>query len=217
MGQIPISSGWDCILNRHFIQSPARLRSDFTDQVRPDDRSRDFEIGFYRYGPTWYTRNHIIEFWIGNAESGGTLSIIGNDQGGGRVEVRNPTDTDSISVNYMDAERPTILTDSGIALHFKASEGLISEDRQTFEQGIVIPFASDYAGQVIGGGWQQGSIVVPTHTVEATSLITITPLSQPQGLWWVSHIEAGQFFTVSSASPDENMDFNWVMIGSDAP
>jgi hypothetical protein len=186
----------------------------FSDQA-PDDpeKLRDFEIGFYKYGPTWYSRNSITEFWLGNG-SGGILSVAGNDQGGGELQVRNPTDTDSIRLTYRDTERPTIQTEHGVALHFSAQQGLISDDLHSFEQGISIPSASGYVGQVISGAWDHGSITIATSTVTATSLVTVTPLSQPRGQWWVSGIEPQQSFTVSSSAADEDMDFNWLIIGS---
>lgn len=183
----------------------------FSDQARDDpEKPRDFEIGFYKYGPTWYSRNFITEFWLGNGD-GGVLSVAGNDLGGGEVQVRNPADTDSIRLMFRDAERPVIMTETGIPLHFGATDGLISDNLHTFEQGISIPAASGYSGQVIDGRWEQGSITIPASAVTANSLVIVTPLSQPHGQWWVSHLEPEQSFTVSSAD-DEDMDFNWLII-----
>ncbi len=92
-------------------QGVASLR--FTDHAQErDDFQRDFEIGFYRYGPSWYSRHFITEFWLGNG-GGGILSIAGNDQGGGELQVRNPFDTDAIRVNYTDDDHPFISTESG--------------------------------------------------------------------------------------------------------
>ena len=185
----------------------------FKDQAPVDaDHVRDFEIGFYKYGPTWYTRDGIIEFWVGNGH-GGIFSIAGNDNGGGEVQVRNPTDTDSIRLEFHDAAAPTIATESGIPLHFAATKGLISDDQQTFTKGIDIPASSGFAGQVLNGHWNQGTITVPTTAIKANSLVLVTPLSQPKGQWWVSHVDAQKSFTVSSSASDENMAFNWLIVG----
>ncbi len=186
----------------------------FDDQA-PDDpeKPRDFEIGFYKYGPTWYSRNSITEFWLGSG-NGGILSVAGNDEGGGEVQVRNPTDTDSIRLTFRDAERPTILTETGVPLHLSASQGLISDDPHTFEQGISLPSANGLSGQVVDGLWDQGSLTISTPAVAANSLVIVTPLSQPKGQWWVSAIESQQSFTVRSSAADEDMDFNWLIVGS---
>lgn len=184
----------------------------FSDQARDDpEKPRDFEIGFYKYGPTWYSQNSITEFWLGNGD-GGILSVAGNERGGGELQVRNPTDTGSIRLTYRDAERPTILTEKGIPLHFGASEGLFSDNLHTFERGISLPSASGYSGKIISGTWDNGSITIATSAVTATSLVTVTPLSQPRGQWWVSEVEPGRSFTLSSSSADEDMDFNWLLI-----
>ncbi|HVU12199.1 MAG TPA: hypothetical protein VHD90_13025 [Phototrophicaceae bacterium] len=185
----------------------------FTDQSAPNPaKPRSFEIGFYKYGPTWYSQNSITEFWLGNG-GGGILSVAGNNNGGGEVQVRNGTDTDSIRLTFRDPTKPTILTETGIPLHFAATQGLIADNTQTFEQGIVIPAASGYAGQVIDGVWSQGSITVPTNVVTDTSLVLITPISQPKGQWWVSKVDAQRAFTVSSSAADESMNFNWMIVG----
>lgn len=187
----------------------------FSDQAPVDGHSRDFEIGFYRYGPTWYTRNSIIEFWIGDGQPvGGVLSIAGNDHGGGEIQVRNPTDTDGIRLMFHDADTPTITTETGIALHFAAREGLISESRHTFQQGIAFPQDSPFVGKVTDGAWNQGVITVPTTVASTNSHIMITPLSQPKGTWWISTINDGESFQVSSSSADEDMNFNWLIIST---
>src|SRR5262249_13601467 len=157
------------------------------------------------------------EFWIGNGnqngEGGGIFSVAGNNDGGGEVQVRNPTDTDSIRLAYHDAGQPTISTEHGTALHFSASQGLISEDTQTFKQGMAIRLASGYAGQVINGQWRSGTIFVNSAAVSQNSLILITPLSRPKGRWWVSPTTNKRGFTLTSSSPNENMNFNWLIIG----
>lgn len=185
----------------------------FSDQA-PDspDRSRSFEIGFYKYGPTMYTRNRIIEFWMGDG-NGGIFSIAGNDNGGGQLQVRNPTDTDSVKVDFTDAGAPRISTETGIALRFRARDGLIAESYQTFEEGIGIRAASGYAGQVIDGGWRGGRLTIPNSVVRADSLILITPLSPPQGQWWIAAVDPGQSFTLASTNSAEDMDFNWLIVG----
>ena len=127
--------------------------------------------------------------------------------------MRNPTDTDGIRVVFRDAARPTISTETGIPLHFSASQGLISDNQQTFEQGIAL--ATTYAGQIIGGAWTHGSLAVSTTAVATNSLILIKPLSQPKGQWWISHQDAQQSFTVTS-SDDEAMNFNSMIIGEAA-
>lgn len=187
----------------------------FRDLARDDpNKPRDFEIGFYRYGPTWYTENSIIEFWIGNG-NGGTFSIVGNHAGGGQLHVRNPYDNDGISVDFRNADRPTISTETGIALHFAAREGLISDNKHTFEQGISIDGRSDYTGQMSGSTWVNGSIRVASSAVESGSVILITPVSLPPSQWWVSDIVPGQSFTITSANAGETMDFNWLIISTD--
>ena len=187
----------------------------FRDLSRDDpNKPRDFEIGFYRYGPTWYTQNSIIEFWIGNG-GGGTFSIVGNQDGGGQLHVRNPYDNDGISLDFRNADRPTISTETGIALHFSAQQGLISDNKHKFEQGISVDFQSDYTGQVIGETWADGCITVPSSAVESGSIILITPVSLPPSQWWVSNIVPGQSFTITSATTEETMDFNWLIIGTD--
>jgi len=187
----------------------------FSDQAPVDGRIRDFEIGFYRYGPAWYTQNGIIEFWIGSGQpGGGVFSVAGNNQGGGEIQVRNPADTDSIRLLFHDAETPTITTESGIPLHFAARDGLVSDSKHTFQQGITIPRSSPYTGQIVDGAWDQGVITVPTAAARTGSHIMITPVSQPQGMWWVSSIDDGTSFQVTSSSADEAMNFNWLIIGT---
>ncbi|MEB2287835.1 MAG: hypothetical protein OZ934_06980 [Anaerolineae bacterium] len=171
---------------------------------------RSFEIGFYKYGPTLYTANHIVEFWIGDGEDGGTLSVIGNDGTGGQLEVRNPTDTDHISLDYRQADRPRIRVDKN-PLYLAADGGLVSESPHTFARGFDVPPQSGHAGQV-REGWLDGAVTVPTRAVNAESLVLITPLSEPRGRWWVSAITAGESFTVHSTAPDEDMVFNWLLI-----
>lgn len=187
----------------------------FSDQAPEDGRIRDFEIGFYRYGPAWYTQNGIIEFWIGSGQPGGGIfSVAGNNQGGGEIQVRNPGDTDSIRLMFHDAETPTITTESGIPLHFAAREGLVSDSEHKFQQGITIPRSSPYAGQIVDGAWDQGVITVPTVAAHTNSHIMITPLSQPQGTWWVSSINDGASFQITSSSANEDMNFNWLVIST---
>jgi hypothetical protein len=186
--------------------------------LAPDDpeKPRDFEIGFYRYGPTWYTQNAIIEFWIGNDPvNGGTFSISGNDMSGGQIHVRNPFDTDGISIDFRNAERPTISTETGLALHFAANDGLISDDVHRFDEGIMIPQESGTVGQVRDGDWNEGKITVFTGAMSESSLLLITPTSQPQGQWWIESLAAGESFTLASSAPDETMDFNWLIVRGD--
>ncbi len=173
-------------------------------------QDRSFEIGFYKYGPTLYTANHIVEFWIGNGESGGTLSVIGNDGTGGQLEVRNPTDTDHISLDYRQADRPRISVDKN-PLAFAADGGLVSESPHTFARGFDVPPQSGHAGQV-REGWQNGAVTVATRAANSESLVLITPISEPRGRWWVDAISAGDSFTVRSTAPDEDMAFNWLVI-----
>lgn len=202
-------------------QMPGAPSLRFSDQA-PDDpnKPRDFEIGFYKYGPTWYTKNSIIEFWIGGTNEdgtkGGIFSVAGNDDGGGEIQVRNPTDTDSIQLLFHDAAAPTIKTESGLALHFQANQGLISDNLHTFAQEIAIPPASGYSGQVLTGNWQQGAVTVAAPAVAADDLVLITPLSQPRGQWWVSQVTSGESFTVSSSDAAETMSFNWLIVAAGA-
>jgi hypothetical protein len=171
---------------------------------------RSFELGFYKYGPTLYTANHIVEFWIGDGEGGGTFSVIGNDGTGGQIEVRNPTDTDHISLDYRQADRPRIRV-SANPLYFAADGGLVSESPHTFARGFDVPPQSGHAGQV-REGWQDGAVTVSTRAVSAESLVLVTPLSEPRGRWWVSAITAGESFTVRSTASGEDMAFNWLLI-----
>jgi len=172
-------------------------------------QDRSFEIGFYKYGPTLYTANHIVEFWIGG-EGGGTLSVIGNEGAGGQLEVRNPTDTDHISLDYRQADRPRISAGKN-PLYLAADGGLVSESSHTFARGFDVPPQSGHAGQV-REGWQDGAVTVPTRAVNADSLVLITPVSEPRGRWWVSAIATGESFTVRSTAHDEDMAFNWLVI-----
>ncbi|MEP7292365.1 MAG: hypothetical protein ABI835_11305 [Chloroflexota bacterium] len=183
--------------------------------LAPDepDKLRDFEIGFYRYGPSWYTTNDLIEFWIGDGQpEGGIFSVAGNGDGGGEIQVRNPADTDSIRLAFLTENSPVISTESGIALHFAAHDGLISDDKHTFARGIVVPAESGYSGQIVSGAWRHGMISVAASAVNENSLVLITPLSQPKGQWWVDNLNAGESFSVSSTAPDETMDFNWLIV-----
>lgn len=173
-------------------------------------QDRSFELGFYKYGPTLYTANHIVEFWIGSGQSGGTLSVIGNDGSGGQLEVRNPSDTDHISLDYRQADRPLISVGNN-PLYFAAKGGLVSQSSHLFARGFDVPPESGHAGQVTGG-WQDGAIVVPTRAVKSASLVLITPISEPRGRWWVGTISAGESFTVRSTAADEDMAFNWLIV-----
>jgi len=163
----------------------------FTDHAPYEEgKDRSFEIGFYKYGPTLYTRNHIVEFWIGGSNAGGTLSVIGNE-GGGQLEVRNPSDTDHISLDYRKADHPTIKVGKN-PLFLRAKEGVYTE--RTNE------------------GWTNGTIVVPTDAVRAESLILITPITEPRGRWWVHVENPGESFVLHSSALDEDMAFNWLII-----
>lgn len=174
------------------------------------DAPRDFEIGFYRYGPTWYTKHYIVEFWLGSG-AGGIFSVAGNNNGGGEIQVRNPEDTDSIQLNFYDSEHPVITTESGIALNFAAEDGLISRDRHTFADGIAISRGSGYAGQIMDG-WAGNRVYVPTSAVLTHSLIFITPLSPAEGNWWVADILPNEGFYLQSTSDVETLRFNWWLL-----
>lgn len=202
----PVSSLWN-------IPGAPSLR--FTDHA-PDnpEKPRSFELGFYKYGPTWHTRNAIVEFWLGGPEhGGGSLSVIGNDKSGGRMEVRNPADTAYIALDYRDADRPTVhSTHPTSPMVITAENGIISESEHTFAQGIVIPPDSGRSGQVRNAAWQDGALTVQTTAVRTDSGVIITPLSEPRGRWWVESIEPGASFTVRSSAPDEDFAFNWLLI-----
>ncbi len=198
----PTSSRWN------ILGAPSLRLFDHAPNEPGQDRS--FEIGFYKYGPTLYTANHIVEFWIGDGEGGGTFSVIGNDGTGGQIEVRNPTDTDHISLDYRQADRPRIRV-SANPLYFAADGGLVSENSHTFARGFDVPPRSGHAGQV-RDGWQDGAVTVPTRAVSSGSLVLITPVSEPRGRWWVDAISAGESFTVRSTAPEEAMAFNWLVI-----
>lgn len=200
----PVSSLWN-------VLGAPSLR--FSDQS-PEDPSMDrsFEIGFYKYGPTWHTRNGIVEFWVGGPEDGGgTLSIIGNDTTGGQIEVRNPTDTGHISLDYRDAAHPMITVDDENALAIKATRGIVSESTHTFMQGIRIAPESERIGQTNGAAWDAGAITVEA-AVDADSIVLITPITEPRGRWWVDDVAPGGGFTVRSSVPDEDMAFNWLVL-----
>ncbi|MDX2163644.1 MAG: hypothetical protein SF162_20175 [bacterium] len=185
----------------------------FTDHTsEAPDIQRDFEIGFYRYGPTWYSRHFITEFWLGSGD-GGVLSVAGNEQGGGELQVRNPADSDSIMLRFTDANHPVIRTESGRALHFWAREGLVSETPHVFQDGIAFAHDGGYIG-VVKSGWQQGAVRVTAPGVRAESLVFITPMSEPVGRWWVNDLEPGAGFTLNSTAPGETMQFQWMVIGS---
>lgn len=202
----PTSTRWD-------ILGAPSLR--FTDHA-PDtpDRVRSFEIGFYKYGPTWYTRNPIVEFWLGGPEHrGGSLSIVGNEHSGGQLEVRNPSDTEQIALDYRDPRHPTLRsTHPTNPLIIAGQNGIVSETKHTFAEGIAIPPASDYTGKMLNGAWQGGALTVQTSAIRRSSLVIVTPLSEPRGRWWVGAIEPGESFTVRSTAPDEDMTFNWLLI-----
>lgn len=200
----PVSSLWN-------ILGAPSLR--FTDHApnEPGD-NRSFEIGFYKYGPTWHTKNHIIELWIGSEGKGGTLSVIGNEGGGGQIEARNPTDTDRIALDYRDAEHPVINANKK-PLYLQGKGGIVSESKHTFKRGIVIGSGGGTSGQVIGGAWQDGALVISSKAITAGSLVLITPISEPRGRWWVDTLVPGESFTLRSTASDEAMDFNWLVIG----
>ena len=204
MAVYPQSSLWD------HDGAPSLRFSDLDTDHPGTDRS--FEIGFYRYGPTWYSNHYITEFWLGDGH-GGILSIAGNNQGGGELQIRNPTDTDSIKVNYYTADHPTIMTEHGTALYFQAANGLVSENHHTFMDGISIPSSSQYSGQVLNNAWDGGRITVATTAVHDDSFVSIMPVSEARGRWWICEIVAHQEFTVCSTAPDETMNFHWLVIG----
>jgi|GEM_PF-3272950 len=202
----PTSSLWD------ILGAPSLRFIDHAPAVPGQDRS--FEIGFYKYGPTWHTRNPIVEFWLGGPESGGgSLSVIGNDKTGGMLEVRNPEDTEHIALDYRDPDRPTLRgTHPTNPLRITSQNGIVSENQHTFAEGIAIPPESERAGQVRDAAWQDGALTVRTGAIGADSLVIVTPLSEPRGRWWVDQIEPGASFTVRSTAPDEDMAFNWLLI-----
>lgn len=176
------------------------------------DYDRSFEIGFYKYGPTWHSRNPIVEFWLGGPEhGGGSLSVIGNDNSGGQIEVRNPTDTGHITLDYRDANHPVISVDPSNPLALRAERGLISESMHTFLRGIRLAPESERIGQA-DGEWDAGAIWVASAGVEADSIILLTPTSPPRGAWWVADISPGEGFRVESTAPDEDMTFNWLIL-----
>ncbi len=173
-------------------------------------QDRSFELGFYKYGPTLYTANHIVEFWIGNGESGGTPSVIGNDGSGGQLEVRNPSDTDHISLDYRQSDHPLISVGNN-PLYFAAKDGLVSLSPHTFARGFDVLPESSHARQV-RDGWRDGAVTVPTRATKSTLLVLITPISEPRGRWWVDAISDGESFTVRSTATDEDMAFNWLIV-----
>ncbi len=190
------------------FQGAVSLR--FTDHAQErGDFQRDFEIGFYRYGPAWYSRHFITEFWLGDGE-GGVLSVAGNDQGGGELQVRNPLDTDAIRLNFTDDDHPFIGTESGRALYLTAEEGVISENEHIFNAGITIASESGSVG-IVTEGWRDGQNRI-TAAADAHSLIFITPLSEPIGKWWLEML-TGEGFIVHSSATDETMQFQWLVIG----
>lgn len=202
----PVSTRWN-------ILGAPSLR--FTDHA-PDnpDQPRSFEIGFYKYGPTWHTRNPIVEFWLGGPESGGgSLSIIGNDTSGGQLEVRNPTDTEQIALDYRDADRPTLRsTHPTHPMIIQGQNGIVSESEHIFTAGVAVPFGSGHAGQVLDSAWQDGALTVETDAIREDSLVIITPLSEPRGRWWVDSHVPGTSFTLRSSALDEDMAFGWLLI-----
>lgn len=201
----PQSSLWP------FVGAPS-LRFTNHSAETPPDITRTFELGWYRYGPTLHTRNFIVEFWIGDGPgAGGTLSIIGNDGGGGQLQVRNNTDTDHISLDFRRPDYPVISTNDR-PLYFRADHGLVSESPHTFAAGFDVPPSSEHAGQVIGGAWEDGALTVPTSAVQVGSLVLITPVSEPAGRWWIDSLVPGEAFTLRSSAPDESMDFNWLIV-----
>ena len=199
----PISTMWD------HPGSPSLRFSDL-DSDNPTS-NRSFEIGFYRYGPTWYSPHFITEFWLGDGD-GGILSVAGNNQGGGELQVRNPTDTDAIHINYFTPEHPTISTEHGTALYFQATNGLVSETHHSFMDGISIASGSGYSG-VSDSAWNSDKITVTTSAVRDDSFVNVMPISEPKGRWWVCEIVTAQAFTLCSSAPDESMNFHWLVIG----
>lgn len=177
-------------------------------------QDRSFEIGFYKYGPTWYTRNPIVEFWIGGPDhNGGSLSIVGNDTSGGQLEVRNPADTQQIALDYRDDERPTLRsTHPTNPMRIASENGIVSENAHTFANGIVLSPESEHAGQTRDIPWEDSALTVQTSAASERSQVIITPLSEPRGRWWVDSVEPGESFTVRSSAPDEDMAFNWLLI-----
>jgi hypothetical protein len=200
----PTSSLWN------ILGAPSLRFTDHAPNTPGDNRS--FEIGFYKYGPTWHTQNHIIELWIGTHDEGGTLSVIGNDGGGGQIEARNPTDTDHIALDYRDPDHPVINTNTQ-PLALKGKGGIVSESKHIFKRGIVITSDGGFSGQVIDGAWQDGALVIASQAITAESLVLITPISEPRGRWWVDGLIPGESFTLHSTASDETMDFNWMVIG----
>ena len=199
-----LSTNWD-------HQGAPSLRFYDTDINRPGP-DRSFEIGFYRYGPSWYSQHSITEFWLGDGY-GGTLSVAGNNQGGGDLQVRNPTDTGSIQLDYRNPDHPMMWIEGENPLYFQSAQGLVSESHHTFIDGISIT-GSAYSGQVTNGLWDNGRLTVATSAVLADSFVEIMPTSEPKGRWWICEIVANQDFTLCSGAPDETMNFHWLIIGA---
>lgn len=66
-----------------------------------------------------------------------------------------------------------------------------------------------FKGQVIDGNWKDGKIMVTTSVITEQSLVFLTPISQPQGQWWIAEIIPAQGFIIQSTALNENMWFNW--------
>ena len=64
---------------------------------------KTFELGFYNYGPTLATNNEIVEFFIGDVNSGAQYSALSvrslNAPFGGSLQLRNHADTNAIFIN----------------------------------------------------------------------------------------------------------------------
>jgi hypothetical protein len=201
-----LSTRWD-------HQGAPSLRFYDTD-INHSGSNRSFEIGFYHFGPTWYSTDSITEFWLGDGH-GGIFSVAGNNQGGGDLQVRNPADTGSIQLDFRDADHPTILAEGTTPkpLYFQSKPGLVSENHHTFLDGLSIS-GSEYSWQVTSDLWENGRLSVSTTAVQEDSFVNIMPLSESAGRWWICGITAGQKFTLCSSAPDETMQFRWLIVGT---
>ena len=67
---------------------------------------KDFEIGFYQHGPTWYTKGGIIELWIGDINSAESVLSVRSADGsrGAGIDARNAGDTDSMEMAFGGTE-----------------------------------------------------------------------------------------------------------------
>ena len=68
-----------------------------------NNKRKTFELGFYNYGPTLATNNEIVEFYIGNVDTGAQYSALSvrslNAPFGGSLQIRNHADTSAIFIN----------------------------------------------------------------------------------------------------------------------